>query len=192
MDMDIINKIPGGSHPAGIGLLYELVKESPTPRIVELGSFVGKSAIIMALALRKSGRKGTIICVDRFKKDMIYWGPGHAKFECPLRSFWEYAKMACVEDYLITIKAEIGPITRALKGKFGMIYIDGGHTIEQVIPNALWAWDNLVEGGILLFDDYDIKGTHKYKDVKIGIDCLLSKWDRQIYKQAALMVAIKK
>jgi len=192
MNMNVISSISGGMHPEGVKLLYELTKESPTDRILEMGSFVGKSAIIMATSLKESGRKGTIICCDRFKNDIKFWGAGHPSYPESLKSFWEHAEMAKVADYLVTLRGEMNWILRNLRGEFGMIYIDGGHTIDQVIPNALYAWEHLVEGGILLFDDYDRTGKHKWKDVKICVDTLLVKWNRHIYKEGALMVAIKK
>ena len=192
MNINLINRISGGNHPEGVKLLYELAQESPTDRILELGSFVGKSAIVMASALKDAGRKGTILCIDRFANNIKWWGPGHPSYPEALKSFWEHADYIGVSDYLVAIQSEITTAISRMQGKFGMIYIDGGHTLENVIPNALWAWENLVEGGILLFDDYDHAGTHTWKDVKTCVDCLLVKWQRPIYKQAALMAAIKK
>lgn len=192
MNMNLISSISGGMHPDGINLIYELAKESPTDRILELGSFVGKSAIIMATALKESNRKGTIICCDRFAKNITFWGSGHPMYPDSFKSFWEHAQMAKVADYLVTLRGEISWILRNLQGMFGMIYIDGGHTIEHVLPNALYAWEHLVDGGILLFDDYDRTGKHKWKDVKTAVDCLLVKWNARIYREGALMVAVKK
>lgn len=192
MNANVIMAIGGGSHPDGIKILYDLAKECPTDRIIELGSFVGKSAIIMASALKDAQRKGTVICVDWFHNNIKYWGPGHPTYTDCLASFWEHAQAAGVGDYLVTIKQEITQTIKNLNGQFGMIYIDGGHTIDHVLPNALWAWEHLVPNGILLFDDYDLSGKHPWKDVKTAVDCLLIKWNKTIYKQGALMVAIKK
>ena len=127
-----------------------------------------------------------------FVNNIKFWGAGHPEYSDSYKAFWEHAEYMGVSDYLVTIRGEIGYVLRNLKGKFGMVYIDGGHVIEQVIPNALWAWNNVVEGGFIVFDDYDVNGTHKWKDVKICVDALLVKWNRKIHKQGALMVAIKK
>ena len=192
MDMSLIHSIAGTRHGKAIELLYRLAGETKLPRILELGSFVGKSAIIMATALKEKHGHGTVVCCDRFAKNIQYWGAGHPVYKDSYKSFWEYARQAKVEDYIITICGEIDRLQKMLCGKFGLIYIDAGHTVDQVLPNALFAWDNLIEDGVLLFDDYNNNPDYKWRDVKLCVDVLKDKWGKEFYCQEAMMVGFKK
>jgi predicted O-methyltransferase YrrM len=112
--------------------------------IVEIGTFSGKSAIAMALALKGSPSK--IFTVDRQFHEM----------------FWPNVKRFKVENQIVAIE---NASPEALKDwihhpdnssrKINLLFIDGGHTYEEVVSDFN-AWEPyLIKAGYLCFHDYD-------------------------------------
>ena len=182
-----IDKVTGWLQKNGADLLYECAMTCPTSRILEMGSFVGKSACVLATAMKE--RNGVVICSDIFAKNMKYWGKPGVIFPDTLQSFWDNITGLKLQDYIITIKGNHIVLIDTVRGKFGMVYIDGGHTAKYIIPDALYAWEHTIEGGYVVFDDY---GNVKWPDVKICVDVMLKKWEREIHKQAGFVVAIRR
>ena len=62
-------------------------------------------------------------------------------------------------DRVTKIKGPSGQVLRAMtEPRFDVIYIDGSHTADDVLADAVLAWDLLELGGLLIFDDYEWKG----------------------------------
>ena len=55
-------------------------------------------------------------------------------------------------------------------GYFDAIYIDGDHTINSVIIDFAYSWGKLKTGGVMIFDDYLMRGN---RAVKIAVDTIL-------------------
>ena len=64
---------------------------------------------------------------------------------------------------------------RQLIGPFDFVYVDGSHMAADVLTDACLAWPLLLDGGVLIFDDYD---WHIYPEVarkpQIAVDAFLS------------------
>jgi predicted O-methyltransferase YrrM len=57
------------------------------------------------------------------------------------------------------IKAPSAEALRAMsETRFDIIYIDGSHTADDVLTDAVLSWDLLEPGGLMIFDDYGWKG----------------------------------
>lgn len=58
--------------------------------------------------------------------------------------------------------------------QFDLIYIDGSHTAQDVLTDALLAWPLVKLHGIVIFDDYEWHGfPEPHKNPKLGIDSFL-------------------
>lgn len=60
---------------------------------------------------------------------------------------------------------------RWLPNFFDAVYIDGEHTDKAVKQDFLLSWPLLKIGGVMIFDDYLMRGNPQMKD---AIDCILS------------------
>jgi len=172
-------------------ILYDCDLKAPTPRVLELGSFVGKSAIVLASAMKK--RSGFLMCIDFFIKNSNYITPEGTTEVIPDRfvSFWSNIKERNLENHVITIKGYHNTVLPTLGGNFGMIFIDGGHMIQDTLFIAINSWERLDEGGFLVFHDY---GHKDYPDVKLCADVLKAKWKRdfvKVSKNSSLVVLQK-
>ena len=66
---------------------------------------------------------------------------------------------------------------------FDAIYIDGSHTADDVLADAVLSWDLLKSGGILIFDDYEWReGTHLPEELRphAAIDAFITAYRNEI------------
>ena len=179
--------ILGGGTDQEMTLLDELAREAPLNRYLEIGSFIGHSASVIGQVAKD--RNGTLICIDAFLENQKYWGAEGDVITSTFDSFWLNMNKAKLIDNIVTLSGYSCTYLPKMRGKFGLIYIDGGHTIASVLPDSISCWGKLKPGGILAWHDY---GNEKWQDVKTVVDCLMSKWDLKPYKQAGYILAIRK
>ena len=184
LDFDKIRNISGSLSEEEARLLFKYAKKSPIPRILEIGSYVGRSACTIAQAT-----DSTIICLDRFPKNFQDWNNQNLIYEDTEREFWKNVRKRGYGEKIITIKEEHSDIMSKMWGHFGLIYIDGNHTVGPVMNDASYAWKTILIGGYLLFHDYD---EVVWKDVKLCVDILCKKWGVRILERAGSMVVIQK
>jgi cephalosporin hydroxylase len=169
------NTIPGMCDHQKMLALSEVFRESPGGDVVEIGSWWGKSAFILAY-LAKTYNIGKLLCVDPwsnthalqdvsmldgmadvmsaeeahqvFLTNLIPYSDGHINFlrEPSVVAATQYRSSANVYS------PAFGKTNYA--GKIALLHIDGNH--KEVEVNAdLRAWGDLVvKGGWVVFDDY--------------------------------------
>ena len=138
---------------------------SQSTRILEIGSWKGRSAIAMA-----DNTDGLVYCVDTWS--------GHLEAS-------DHFSAECFRDFLRNTKDHVNILPVPLeschaasifgrfKFQFDMIFVDGRHDLVGVECD-LAAWTPLLaEGGILCGHDY---GRPDWPDVKTAVDRLVSKY----------------
>lgn len=130
--------------------------------LVEIGSWMGRSAVYMARAIQESGKRLRFVCVDTWegtpgtRLEAIaarYGGDVFAEFMANIRA-------ADVEDLICPLRM---PSLRAVKwcadkgARF--VFLDGDHSLEAV-RDDIRAWLTKVKpGGIIAGHDYDRRST---------------------------------
>ena len=56
--------IPGWFHEGSASLFYSVIREARPTTVVEIGSYLGRSTVFLALALRQTGLQGRVVAVD--------------------------------------------------------------------------------------------------------------------------------
>jgi predicted O-methyltransferase YrrM len=132
---------------------------------VELGTWLGASAIPVALAIRRWG--GTLTCVDTWAGDV--------SFHPERRAMTPWMLVSCARNL---VEAGVGADVRLIPATtrdaaarwtqpIDSLYIDADHTYDGVRAD-LEAWAPfVVRGGLLLGDDY---GHHLFPGVKQAWD----------------------
>lgn len=142
---------------------FLITQKSPT-LIIELGTFLGDSAITMAKSIRKNNLNCNIICVDTWLGSKEHW----LTTECNLLNlfnnfetgtselYYKFIKNVInhkVDDVIIPIPATTNVAFEVLKSlniKADLIYIDADHT-EQMVYNDLQNYSSLLSDNGTIF-----------------------------------------
>ncbi|PCH41546.1 glycosyltransferase family 8 protein [Wolfiporia cocos MD-104 SS10] len=153
-------------------LLFPHVK-SPIPRVLEIGSWEGRSAVFLLNELCANG--GGIVCIDHF--DLMHSEAGRERYNKlthnlsltgkPNRIMPEFSFPA-----LMTLLSE--ETTSADPG-FDWIYVDGSHEADDTFLDGELAWRLARKGAIVIFDDYrwDKEPEDSVHHPKRGIDAFM-------------------
>jgi len=152
---------------------FDVIIGNNKPRlIIEIGSYLGSSAILMANTLKKHGVEDfTIICIDTWLgSPENYVNPEdeehnilkHAKHGYPVMyyQFLLNIKEAGLENYIIPIPNTSYNAITIIKHIFDkynlqacMIYDDGAHDTHSVQQDVFYYYQFLKPGGIMCGDD---------------------------------------
>jgi predicted O-methyltransferase YrrM len=137
--------IPGMLRRGEAAYLYRLALGKPV--IVELGCYMGRSTSLLLRAAKQSG--GQVTTIDSFqtfskayepsnKKTLLKW---LAKVGCDAPDVWELSTLQAVSQW---------PKDKEID----MLFIDAGHSEEDVLRD-IKNWSPLVaKGGVLAFHDF--------------------------------------
>ncbi len=142
--------------------LYELAADvcSLGP-CLEIGSYCGKSSVYIGAGCKRN--KGVLFSIDHHKGSEEQQ-PGEEYFDPnlydvntgqvdTLGKFKETIRIAGLEDTIIPIVAMSEVVARAWATPLGLVFIDGGHSFEDVfVDYNSWA-GHVVRGGYLIFHD---------------------------------------
>jgi predicted O-methyltransferase YrrM len=130
--------------------------------LLEIGSHEGRSAIWFLENLL-TGPGSTITCIDP-------WAVPEAeiRFDHNMRVAGATGRVTKIREGSLTGMPSLGD------RHFEIIYVDGTHYASDVLMDAMLAWERLLPGGMLIFDDYEWEpGLPSYMCPKIGIDVFL-------------------
>lgn len=116
--------------------------------VLEIGSWEGRSVCFFMTYLPKA----TLVAVDTWQggdehQDYSQLGAIEQQFDGNVRAFGgrvQKAKGTSLAFFL----------SRPKEQQFDLIYVDGSHAVDDVICDAIKAFECLKVGGILIFDDY--------------------------------------
>jgi predicted O-methyltransferase YrrM len=135
------------SENEGIALYKHAKKIDTNGNAVEVGSYVGKSTVFIAMGLRKRG--GKLYCVDTFENQDMSEG---------LReTYWEFKENTKIfQDLLIVTKGFSNDIRviQAVPDNLELVFIDASHDDESVRQDIANYLPKLKSGGKILFHDY--------------------------------------
>jgi hypothetical protein len=152
----------GSDHP----WLVEMVESTRPGLIIEVGSFLGGSAIAMGEKLRALGLKDSaILCVDTWLAEEILWSRAEHRDKlkiqfgspCFYYTFLSNILDKGLQDTVLPLRMPSFSAARYL-ASLGItakaIYIDGTHIEGDVMCDLNLYWDRLEPGGVMLIDDY--------------------------------------
>lgn len=166
-DIEKIDKIKGHLHPTeGMTLFYFAYRPACNGRIVEIGSFKGKSTAWLATALKVGKVCDKVVTIDPHinVKDLEvvpdYDEP--SSYEEMLQNLRDLGLLYFVDPIVATSQCAAKSWNQSIR----LLFIDGSHRYEDVLLDLrLWEpWVNA--GGIICMHD-----THpKVKSVNLAID----------------------
>ena len=157
-----INKIKGFLDPIEGEALYYYTKEfTKDGNALEIGSYCGKSAVYIGLAVKENNQKLYSIDHHRGSEEQQ---PGEEYFDPDLLNkkgngidtlpfFLKTLKDSQLEGFVIPIVSSSEDAHKELKMNFNMIFIDGGHSEEAAQTDyMLWSKKLNLEGVLAIHD----------------------------------------
>lgn len=140
----------------------EVIERCNPGLIVEVGTFVGESAIFMAEHLKRRKKDSAILCIDTWLGGIDHWikVPEKLRFWFGRPSLY-YQFIANViqrgmHDKILPLALDSINGARLLKALNiipDMIYVDASHEKGDVLRDYEFYWDILKPGGYFLVDD---------------------------------------
>lgn len=136
----------------------ELLAQStlrPNDKIVEVGTWLGRSAYVLAYAAAMVD--GELICVDTWKG--LPQDPNDPRYKLSLHADVLAEARRNLSLFGKTVRFEIGESCIVLpsipSGYAAVVHLDGDHSLPTVGEDVENGWRILREGGLLCGDDYD-------------------------------------
>ncbi|KAF8622025.1 hypothetical protein AX15_007315 [Amanita polypyramis BW_CC] len=169
--------------------------QSKQPRVLEIGSWEGRSAVFLLNTLCSKG--GEIVCIDHF--DLFHSEAGKARFarmQHNLRSTGKPFRILSEFSFTALMKLLEEEIKVPNPG-FDWIYVDGSHEADDTFLDGELAWRLAREGAIVIFDDYhwDKEPEDSIHHPRRGIDAFLvlhrGQYER-LSKEESYQVVVRK
>ncbi|KAH9853397.1 glycosyl transferase [Lenzites betulinus] len=147
---------------------------TPSPRVLEIGSWEGRSAVFLLTELCKDG--GEIVCIDHF--DLMSTAAGrerHRKLTHNLALTGRPSRVLAqfsVPALMALLTEEMG----AARPGYDWVYVDGSHEADDTLLDGELAWRLARKGAVVIFDDYhwDKEPEESMHHPKRGIDAFLA------------------
>jgi len=169
-----------GNIPAWNILLHNM-KDKPNLNFLEIGSFEGKSTtwLLDNILTNDSSR---ITCIDTFNGSYEHAGMGvdlnnlYNRFMNNIAGYESRTKVIVGESGKILSSGQL------VNEQFDFVYVDGCHESKEVLQDAVYAFDLLKPGGIMVFDDYTWGDyiNNPTKTPKISIEGFLNAYAEHI------------
>lgn len=141
--------------------LYEIAKGIGNDlAIVEIGTYQGKSAIILASAIKATGSNSTVFAVDPHNR---YVGPMGGEYgPSDMASLYSNITMFGVGHIVKVIGLDSASASAGwLINNIGLLWIDGDHSFEGVTSD-IHSWLPFVKpNGLVAFHDSDYHEVHQ-------------------------------
>jgi predicted O-methyltransferase YrrM len=172
----------------------QIVDANKPQRILEIGSFEGRSTTWMIEACSANGPV-EMVCIDTWGGGIEHQPGGFS--EAPMAEVEvRFRRNISIARSLATHPADVRACkdisSRALAGLiaenrpqlFDLVYVDGSHQAPDVLTDAVMAFQLLRVGGVMIFDDYlwsmDRPGTQDVLMMpKPAIDAFLNIFQRK-------------
>lgn len=129
--------------------------------VLEIGSYCGKSTIYLGLACREAG--STVFALDHhrgseehqqgeFFHDPALFDAGEGVVDT-FREFRRNIHRAGLDDVVVPVVAGSDAAARHWGTPLGMLFIDGGHSLEAALTDYRCWERHLLRGGILAIHD---------------------------------------
>jgi len=159
----------GSATPQGWGqhnpIFEKLIHEIRPRLIIEVGTWLGASAIRMADLLAERNIAATIVCVDTWLGSAIHWRDATYRRQLALQngyprlyqSFLANVVAAGRQDTILPMP-QTSENAAQMIGSLGLtaelIYIDGDHEGTAVYADLMNYWPLLTPGGVMFGDDF--------------------------------------
>lgn len=149
-----VDYVPGWFNEGSAAAMYALMCSQPPRTVVEIGSYLGRSTVFFALALRDLDPRGQVVAIDPHTGDRQQLDALGAEQLPTFELFRRHCRAAGVEDL---IEAHVASSLDTAKGwtrPVDLLYVDGWHSNDAVVADGEAWLPHLSPSGVVVFDDY--------------------------------------
>ena len=161
---ETVDQIPGWLTKASGAALFHIVQRQRPQTIVEIGSYLGRSTVLLALALRDARPDGRLVAIDPHTGDRQHLEALSTSTLPSYDLFRSHLRAAGVEDTVEVVVDESVSASRNFEGGVDLLYVDGWHSYDAVLADGAAWLPKLRPQGVVVFDDYT-----KYPEVARAI-----------------------
>ncbi|CAM9567785.1 unnamed protein product [Ectocarpus fasciculatus] len=130
--------------------------------VLESGSWEGASASWVAEHLLKHS-ESLLVCLDTWDGGQEMENTGFDMVSVEERFHWNMGKAPNGERVVAfkgdSLESLAGLVARGLTASFDVVYVDASHEMQDVLGDALLSFRLLKVGGIMIFDDFGMRGV---------------------------------
>lgn len=174
-DIEKYKNIANWQYPDSIPIFTQFILETRPSIIIELGSYLGWSAITMAKICRDNNIDCKILCVDTWLGSIEHWRKDlcnslheYNYFENGLSGMFDnFCKNVVsheVQDYIIPLPNTTQNMFSILKHyevTANMIYVDASHEYDNVLEDLTMYYTLLNDNGYIFGDDVCWENVNK-------------------------------
>ncbi|KAI0723597.1 glycosyl transferase [Earliella scabrosa] len=147
---------------------------APHPRVLEIGSWEGRSAVFLLTEL--CGEDGELVSIDHF--DLMETEAGRERYRKLTHNLSLAGKRFRILDSF-SVPALMALLTEEMSSEnpgFDWIYVDGSHEADDTLLDGELAWRLARKGAVVVFDDYhwNREPEDSIHHPKRGIDAFLA------------------
>jgi predicted O-methyltransferase YrrM len=156
--------VPGWFNEINAVAIFKVLAELRPQRIVEIGSYMGRSTVFFGCSLQALGGGGRVTAIDPHSGDRQQ-REGFGMSEIPsFDMFRTHIRLAGVEQLVDPIVATSSEAAKGWTEPFQFLFVDGWHSYDAVLADGREWVPNLAEDGVVVFDD-----AIQYDDVRRAI-----------------------
>lgn len=180
---------------AELEFLWELATEQNEGNILEIGTWLGKSACIFAGACIENAPKTRVICIDPFtlqgtKEQISYHAQILGKTGSTFEQFSENATRLEFRKFVIPVPSFSFDSLPYIGSKLRLAFIDGAHDFENAKKDADLVIPMLQKGGVIAF--HDVHETGFPDLVRLINEYIHNHPDLKFYKTVSSIAAFRK
>lgn len=132
--------------------MLKMIEANRFTRCVEVGTWLGKSAIAVARLIALWG--GTLVCVDHWRGSASFPEELRPKIPASYTTFLKYLRRYKIKNVTTIREASPAAARHVSDGSVDFIYLDASHDGDSVRADLDAWWPKLRSGGIIAGDDY--------------------------------------
>jgi predicted O-methyltransferase YrrM len=164
-DWTVADSVPGWLDELSAAVIHAVIAESRSRVAVEIGSYLGRSTTLIALALRRNDQeRSALTSIDPHTGDRQHLEKLRSDELPSLALFLEHLRLAEVEaivDVRVALSEEVGP---SWAKTIDFLYVDGWHSYDAVMADIRNFAGWLSDTGVVCFDDFG-----NYREVREAV-----------------------
>ena len=161
---EVVRHIPGWFEEINAAAIFKVLAEVKPQRVVEIGSYMGRSTVFFGLSLLTLQNGGRVTAIDPHSGDRQQREKfGMAKIPS-FEVFRTHIRIAGVEQAIDPILATSTEVAKSWTEPFEFLFVDGWHSYDAVLADGREWVPKMAEGGVAVFDD-----ALQYEEVRHAI-----------------------